>query len=88
MRFSPPSIEPLGTTRLEHRLVSVDPTERRLAFASGYVAPYDPPISSVPPPDVVSMIDGVPDEVLAPFRLFDLRARQHRHQPRGPVVRA
>jgi protoporphyrinogen oxidase len=50
--------------RLNHEVVAVDPCARQLTFASGIVAPYDGLISSVPLPDLVRMIRGVPQDVI------------------------
>jgi len=50
---------------LEHEVVGIDPAARELRFASGASASYDQLISSMPLPDLVRVIDGAPDEVLA-----------------------
>jgi protoporphyrinogen oxidase len=55
---------PLASLRLNHELVSLDPRARQLTFSNGIVAPYDALISSVPLPDLVLMIRGVPQDVL------------------------
>jgi protoporphyrinogen oxidase len=55
----------LGNLKLEHELVSVDPRERLLSFSNGRHASYDALISSVPLPELIRMIKGVPEDVLA-----------------------
>jgi protoporphyrinogen oxidase len=55
---------PLGRLHFNHELVSVDPRARELRFSNGAVAPYDALVSSVPLPDLVRMIAGVPRDVL------------------------
>ena len=55
---------PLGNLRLDHELVSLDPKMRELRFSNGALAHYDALISSVPLPDLVRMIRGVPQDVL------------------------
>lgn len=54
----------LGKLKLNHKLVSIDPKARRLKFSNGNVADYDALVSSVPLPDLVSMISGAPQDVL------------------------
>jgi len=51
--------------RLDHKVVGIDPRERQLRFANGTVAAYSDLISSVPLPDLVPLIHGVPTDVLA-----------------------
>ena len=55
---------PLGNIRLNHKLVSVNPKSRTLKFSNGESASYDTLISSVPLPDLIPMIKGVPQDVL------------------------
>lgn len=55
---------PLGSLKFNHALVSIDPVVRQLSFANGILAQYDALISSVPLPDLVRMIRGVPQDVL------------------------
>ncbi len=59
---------PMGNQKLNHQLTSVDPRARQLRFANGHTTHYDALISSVPLPDLVRMIDGVPGEVLDAVR--------------------
>jgi protoporphyrinogen oxidase len=54
----------LGELRLEHELVRLEPRERVLCFANGQQVRYDAVISSIPLPDLVARITGVPTEVL------------------------
>ena len=54
--------------RLEHEIVGIDPSTRTLRFANGNGAAYGEIISSIPLPDLVPMIDGAPDAVLAAAR--------------------
>jgi protoporphyrinogen oxidase len=55
---------PQGNLNLNSEVTSVDPHERQLVFRDGRVAGYDRLISSVPLPDLVRMLKGVPAEVL------------------------
>jgi protoporphyrinogen oxidase len=56
---------PLGQLHLNHTMVSVDPKAREIRFLDGRVAAYDALVSSVPLPDLIPMIRGVPDDVVA-----------------------
>jgi protoporphyrinogen oxidase len=51
--------------RLGHRVISLDPREKCLRFANGVERPYSEVISSIPLPDLVPLIVGVPADVLA-----------------------
>lgn len=55
---------PLGNIKLNHELVSIDPRARRLGFSNGLQTSYDALISSVPLPDLVPMIQGVPQDIV------------------------
>ncbi len=55
---------PLGSLKLNHELVSIDPHTRQLNFSNGFMTHYDALISSVPLPDIVRMIRGTPQDVL------------------------
>jgi protoporphyrinogen oxidase len=59
---------PMGNLNLNHELVSLDPKTRRLTFSNGVVAQYDALVSSVPLPELIPMIDGVPQSVLDAVR--------------------
>jgi protoporphyrinogen oxidase len=55
---------PLGSLKLNHELLSLDPRTRQLRFSNGIVVNYDGLISSVPLPDLIRMIYGTPQDVL------------------------
>jgi protoporphyrinogen oxidase len=55
---------PLGQLKLEHELVSIDPRERVLRFSNGHISKYDGLVSSVPLPDLIRIIQGVPRNVV------------------------
>ena len=55
----------LGQLNLEHRLVGLDPRARELTFANGARVRYGAVVSSIPLPDLIPMIAGTPDDVLA-----------------------
>ena len=59
---------PLGNLKLNHRVVSIDPRAHQVTFANGEVADYDELISSIPLPDLIPMITGVPRHVLDAVR--------------------
>lgn len=50
--------------RLGHKLTKISPGDRELHFANGFVASYDHCISSIPLPELIPMISGVPHDVL------------------------
>lgn len=50
--------------RLSHELVGLDTRSRQLRFATGAVQGYDQIVSSIPLPDLIPLIDGVPADVL------------------------
>jgi protoporphyrinogen oxidase len=51
--------------RLGHRLVGLDPIDGVLRFAEGRQVKADAVISSIPLPELIPLIDGVPDPVRA-----------------------
>lgn len=51
--------------RLNHEVTSIDPRSRTLSFQDGRTESYDALISSIPLPEVVPLIRGAPDDVLA-----------------------
>jgi len=55
---------PMGSLKLNHKVVSIDPYSRQVTFENGVVAEYDALISSVPLPDLVPLIQGVPADVV------------------------
>jgi protoporphyrinogen oxidase len=54
--------------RLNHRVCGLDAKERVLRFANGKSAPYERVISSIPLPELIPLIDGVPADVLEASR--------------------
>ena len=50
--------------RLNHEVVGVDTGAKTVAFSNGAELPYGHLVSSIPLPDFVKMIDGVPDDVV------------------------
>ena len=61
---------PLGNLKLDHELVSVDPRARQLTFSNGFTTSYDSLVSSVPLPDLISMIQGAPADVVEAAKLL------------------
>ena len=59
---------PLGNLKLDHELVSIDPSAGQLRFSNGHVANYDALVTSVPLPDLIRMIQGAPQDVVAASR--------------------
>jgi protoporphyrinogen oxidase len=55
---------PLGTLKLNHELVSLDPRTRQINFSNGVAAHYDALVSSIPLPELVRMIRGTPQDIL------------------------
>ncbi|HEX4038292.1 MAG TPA: FAD-dependent oxidoreductase [Acidobacteriaceae bacterium] len=53
------------TVQLGYQVVRINPKERTLQFANGEVADYDAVISSVPLTDLIPMIAGAPEDVVA-----------------------
>lgn len=49
---------------LNYKLLNLDPITRKLRFANGVIVNYDAIISSIPLPELVPMISGVPDYVV------------------------
>ena len=54
--------------RLSHELIRLNPKVRELHFANGTVERYEKVISSIPLPELIPMIIGVPDEVVEASR--------------------
>jgi len=54
--------------RLGHSLCGLDPKARVLRFSNGSSAAYERVISSIPLPELIPLIDGVPEDVLAASR--------------------
>jgi len=61
---------PLGNVKLNHEVVAIDPTAQQLRFSNGMEVGYDRLISSVPLPDLISMIQGAPQDILDASRLL------------------
>lgn len=55
----------LADIRLGRQAVAVDPNAKTVRFADGEVVRYDSLVSSVPLPDLIPMIAGVPADVVA-----------------------
>jgi protoporphyrinogen oxidase len=49
--------------RLNHQLTGLDPAARVLRFANGATTSYERVISSIPLPEIIPLIDRVPDDV-------------------------
>jgi protoporphyrinogen oxidase len=58
-----PDFAALGDLRLDHKVIGIDPRARRLTFENGASASYDALASSIPLPELVPMIAGVPRDV-------------------------
>lgn len=54
----------LGDIRTDHQVVGIDPRSRVIRFAGGKEVRHDTIISSIPLPDLIPMIEGVPADVL------------------------
>jgi protoporphyrinogen oxidase len=54
----------LADIRLGHEVVAVDPRARTLRFADGKTIPYGALVSSIPLPDLIPMVAGVPKDVV------------------------
>jgi protoporphyrinogen oxidase len=59
---------PLGNLKLKHELVSINPRAKQLRFSNGLVTNYDALVSSVPLPELIRMIEGVPQDVVEASR--------------------
>jgi protoporphyrinogen oxidase len=49
--------------KLGHKMIGIDPVEKTLHFENGVTEGYDLLVSSVPLPDLIPAIAGVPDDV-------------------------
>ncbi len=54
----------LAEIKLSHRLVRLDPKNRELHFEDGKTEPYEGVVSSIPLPELIPLIEGVPADVL------------------------
>jgi protoporphyrinogen oxidase len=59
---------PMGNLKLNHEVVSIEPSQKQLKFSNGEIAEYDALVSSVPLPDLIPMIKGAPSNVLEASR--------------------
>ena len=59
---------PMGSMKLNHELVSIDPGKRQLKFSNGVETSYDGLVSSIALPDMIRMIDGAPADVVEASR--------------------
>jgi protoporphyrinogen oxidase len=59
-----------ATMKLGHEVVRIDAQRKHLVFANGAEADYGGLVSSIPLPDLVPLIDGVPDDVRAAAALL------------------
>jgi protoporphyrinogen oxidase len=50
--------------QLGHELARLDPSKRKLQFSNGIVTSYDAVVSSIPLPELIPMIVGVPADVV------------------------
>ena len=53
-----------ATMQLNHEVVHIDPRSRTLRFANGKTTGYDGLVSSIALPDLIPLIEGVPDDVI------------------------
>lgn len=58
----------IAELRLEQKVASVDPKQRKLTFSDGKEVGFGALVSSVPLPDLIPMIIGAPTDVLAAAR--------------------
>jgi protoporphyrinogen oxidase len=61
---------PMGNLNLNHEVVAIDPKTKTVTFANGHVAKYDGLVSSVPLPEMIRMIKGAPQDVVAAAQLL------------------
>jgi protoporphyrinogen oxidase len=58
----------IADIRLSHELVAVDPRDKLLRFANGFTTRYGALVSSIPLPDLIPLVAGVPQDVVAASR--------------------
>jgi protoporphyrinogen oxidase len=56
---------PLGNLNLNHEVVSIHPKTHLLKFSNGVETTYDSLVSSIALPDMIRMIEGAPEDVVA-----------------------
>jgi protoporphyrinogen oxidase len=61
---------PMGNLNLNHEVVAIDPKAKTVTFANGHIAKYDGLVSSVPLPEMIRMIKGAPQDVVAASQLL------------------
>jgi protoporphyrinogen oxidase len=61
---------PMGNLNLNHEVVAIDPKAKTVSFANGHVAKFDGLVSSVPLPEMIRMIKGAPQDVVAAAQLL------------------
>jgi protoporphyrinogen oxidase len=54
----------IGELNLGHRVVGIAPQHRQVRFSNDTTRSYDGLVSSVPLPDLIPMIDGVPSDIV------------------------
>jgi protoporphyrinogen oxidase len=54
----------MADLKLGHKVVRIDPKTRELTFANGQRATYGAVVSSIPLPELIPLIEGVPADVL------------------------
>jgi protoporphyrinogen oxidase len=59
-----------ASCHLNSRVVTIDTARKILGFSTGEVKPYDYLVSSMPLPELIAAIQGVPDDVLQASRLL------------------
>lgn len=61
---------PMGSLKLDHKVVSIEPRGQQVTCGNGVVADYDALVSSIPLPDLIEMIHGTPQDVVRAARLL------------------
>ncbi len=56
------------TVKLDHKVVHIDPKKRVVTFANGQHESYDAVISSIALPDLMPLVAGAPEDVMAATR--------------------
>jgi protoporphyrinogen oxidase len=55
---------PLSNLKLNHEVIGIDPRRRQIRFSNGASSPYEALVSSIPLPDLISMVDHTPGDVV------------------------
>jgi protoporphyrinogen oxidase len=61
---------PMAELRCNHRVIAIDAKEKLINFENGTQAEYSSLISSIPLPELIPMVKGVPKDVLAAAELL------------------